>query len=190
MRLFFAVDLPKETRDRLFDAASGLAGEGVTLVKRENIHITLAFVGETQESRVGRVSSVLHGIDSCGFECRMRGAGSFGRGHGVLFARIAEGGSELAAISGRLSEGLARLGIVETRAFKPHVTIARFGEGAGAKVSEFIRDRSDTDFGGFMCEGVTLKRSVLTSDGPVYSDIIVKPLSSALLPGSSRSPLL
>jgi 2'-5' RNA ligase len=54
MRLFIAVDLPEQVKDYISQIAQPLrAIPGIKPVNKENIHITMKFLGEVEESTVG-----------------------------------------------------------------------------------------------------------------------------------------
>src|SRR5712671_243593 len=54
MRLFFALPLPPDAKERLrpiLEATRKAGGDGVTFTKLEQLHFTLAFLGEQPEAR-------------------------------------------------------------------------------------------------------------------------------------------
>jgi 2'-5' RNA ligase len=85
-----------------------------------------------------------------------------------------EGADQLGIISGKLNECLADLGFEpETRKFSPHITIARVKGGRNKeKVKQAILDYQNVEFGEQPVTSIKLKKSVLTPQGPVYSDVV------------------
>ena len=60
MRTFIAIDLPKELKEKIFTYARRLAGGiNIKLVEKENLHLTLLFLGEMAEEEKERVMKVL-----------------------------------------------------------------------------------------------------------------------------------
>lgn len=60
MRTFIAIDLPKELKEKIFTYARRLAGGiNIKLVEKENLHLTLLFLGEMAEEEKERVMRVL-----------------------------------------------------------------------------------------------------------------------------------
>lgn len=78
MRLFIAIQFDDEILDALTDFQNDLKAQGVTgnYMKRENLHITLAFVGE-----YGNPDDVLEAMEQVDFrplDIALDGVGSFG----------------------------------------------------------------------------------------------------------------
>lgn len=145
---------------------------GLKLVKPENIHITMRFLGEIPLSLVDSVSNVLKSVKFSPFNVKISGVGAFPniRRPSVIWTGISDGVSELKDISEQLESGLKKLGFKpEKRAFTPHITIARVKSRRSKnclmmKLLEF----KDLEFGVIRAEFLRLKRSILTPTGPIY----------------------
>lgn len=126
MRLFLALLFPQEIVDRLDDAAARLRAASVrgTFTRRENLHLTLAFLGETD--RAGAVKRAMDRVAAAPFPLELRGMGKFRRDGGDI-CWVGVGESEpLAALSASIWTELAKEGFApETRAFRPHLTLGR-----------------------------------------------------------------
>ena len=62
MRLFFALPVPAEAKERLrpsLDAARKTGGEGVSFTRPEQLHFTLAFLGDQSDHLTGQRLTVL-----------------------------------------------------------------------------------------------------------------------------------
>lgn len=178
VRCFTAVDIgdPGVLR-RLVGVQRSLEGTGgdLKVVERENIHVTMKFLGDVREGRLGEVERVMEGVSFEAFDMTLRGVGVFPhlRRPRVVWAGVTQGAEELKAIFDQLEEGYTSLDFKqERRSFKPHVTIARVrsGRNRGSLVEE-IRRLGDEEFGGFEVRKVALKKSVLTPKGPIYSTL-------------------
>ncbi|PIN83667.1 RNA 2',3'-cyclic phosphodiesterase, partial [Candidatus Micrarchaeota archaeon CG11_big_fil_rev_8_21_14_0_20_47_5] len=77
MMLFFAVELPDEVRERIFEAGRELEGKGISLVKKENLHITLKFIGEKSEHDAREIIKKASEISFESFSVRVVGVGAF-----------------------------------------------------------------------------------------------------------------
>jgi hypothetical protein len=75
MRLFVALDLPWPLRDRLGGLATGIFG--ARWVPRENLHLTLRFIGEVPNWRAEEVDLALHAIRGRSFPLVLAGVGLF-----------------------------------------------------------------------------------------------------------------
>src|SRR5262245_66541684 len=80
MRTFIAIEIPSEIKSALAALQNELrrAGADVSWTKPENIHLTLNFLGEVDESRIGEVEKVC--VDSAReFQPFALGLGGAGR---------------------------------------------------------------------------------------------------------------
>src|SRR6267142_2548397 len=127
MRLFFAIQLTAEAREKLrpaLDAAQRAAGEGVGFTRLEQLHFTLAFLGET-EKLDDAVAAAEELRELPRFEVVIGGRGAFpgiGRPR-VLWLGVTEGSQALTAVADKLAAGLRERGFkLEDRPFKAHLT--------------------------------------------------------------------
>lgn len=123
-RLFTAVELPEDVKDRLGDLEKPLPG--AKWVPTDDLHITLRFLGDV-EGRIEReLCEFLAGIDADAFELRLADLGVFGGNEPrIIWAGVADNPA-LEALA-RANERAARAAGLppENRAYKPHVTLAR-----------------------------------------------------------------
>lgn len=126
LRLFCAMRLPDPALDALVDWQA-LHVRGGRPVPRENLHVTLAFLGSRPASDLAGVARVL------------RGAAASSRPHELRVARYRETRSvgmlvlddpsgEATRLAERVQQGLEELGLYrrERRPWLPHVTVVRF----------------------------------------------------------------
>ena len=122
MRLFVAIRFSEEIRRELLAAADTLRAQTVSgnFSRPENLHLTLAFIGETDET--GKLRRVLDGLDAAPFPLTVGGSGRFGDTWWVGVDRS----PALAKLAGDLRQGLLDAGFaIDTKPFRPHITIAR-----------------------------------------------------------------
>ena len=129
LRLFCALTLPEGTADRLAEWQSGLPPTGLRLVPRENLHITLAFLGSRPAGDVDPVGAELQAVARAAGPIELR-AGRYRetRSVGMVVFDDERGGA--ASVAADLHRRLHRLGVYEPerRPWLPHVTVARFRE--------------------------------------------------------------
>ncbi len=131
MRLFVAVDVAPEIHAAVRELIEELRPlvPSARWVETQGMHITLKFIGETPEQKVGAISNRLAGIQSSSpVEMRFHGVGFFPneRQPRVLWVGI-EATPNLAELADRIEAELEELDIPrEKRAFHPHLTLARF----------------------------------------------------------------
>lgn len=126
MRLFYAILLSEEVLDALTDAQERLRAEtvGGRLSRRENLHLTLSFLGETE--RLDAAKRAGEGLRSKPFSLSLRGAGSFRSGDSELFWAGAELSEPLRALQKELAGRLRAEGFVlDEKPFRPHLTLMR-----------------------------------------------------------------
>ena len=178
MRAFIAVELPPEVKKNI----AGLVGDlkridaPVKWVEPENLHITLKFLGEVEESKIEKlialVSSAVAGTGS--FNVKFEGIGKYPR---VIWVGTGQGAEELCKIASAVEKNLAKAGYQkEEREFKPHITIGRVkdqsqGEKGVDELKEKIRSLKDPKFGAGMVDRILVMQSTLTPNGPIYEKI-------------------
>lgn len=176
VRCFVAVDIDDpDLLDALGRFQSILAGTGGDLkcVERENIHLTLKFLGDVREGLVEELVGLVSSVKFDPFPAELRGAGAFPnlRRPRVIWTGITRGADQLRGLFNRLEPEIVGLGFKpEGRGFSPHITIARVRSGRNRdRLVEEVLSHADDSFGEFEVGNVRLKRSVLTPRGPVYS---------------------
>lgn len=181
-RGFVAVDLLPG--DRLLSLAHdlGTSGADLKLVRMDQLHLTLKFLGDTEEGLtpeiVASIAEACRGIEP--FVVRLQGTGAFPSLSriNVIWVGIL-GGEPLGRIAVSLDASLDALGFPrENRPWSPHATLARAKSGRGLdRVREILETYRDEAFGDQRIDRVRLKKSVLTPTGPVYSTIEEVPLA-------------
>lgn len=175
MRLFIAIEIPESVKDELENVSKELQRGVATLVKREAYHITLQFLGDVDDSNLGLVkesiSNACRGVSP--FEAEIKGLSHFG-GHSprVLFANVAKGSDMVNYIYSNISVELSknRIDFAKEERYTPHVTIARIkSHQVSDEVHRLETEYSAQSFGSFDVTGVSLKGSVLSSNGPSHS---------------------
>jgi RNA 2',3'-cyclic 3'-phosphodiesterase len=180
-RLFIAVVIAPDVRQKLAAAQKALPIAGLNLkwVKPENLHLTLAFLGDTDPERVAPVKALLDEVAGAvtPFAFDVTGLGYFGnrRDPRVVWAGLAGDLVPLKKLQTRLSNELKALGFVlDERDFKPHLTLARIKAviHAGAFLHELERRREEV-FGLSRVDQLVLISSELGPAGPTYTPVHV-----------------
>ena len=128
MRLFLALDFEEAVKDELENACGRLRRMCVSgnFTRRENLHLTLVFLGETAPERLPELRRILEGTDSAAFPVDFSRMGRFPRRGGDIYFAAARKSPELSALYQSLSGRLRRAGYtVEEREYVPHLTLAR-----------------------------------------------------------------
>ncbi len=125
-RLFVAINLPKDIVDKLYEGVVYLKNNSLhsNPSKKENLHLTLAFIGETP--KVKNAVSALKKINPSPFELAIDGFGEFSSKDGsICFAKVKEN-SALSGTAKAVRDVLTAYEFdIDTKPFKPHITLCR-----------------------------------------------------------------
>ena len=178
MRLFIAIQLNDEIKDALEAMQDYMRSRGVkgNYTKRDNLHLTLAFIGEFDDPQ--KVLEAIERAKLRPFDITLSGTGSF---RSLWWAGM-DGGMALRSFAGRLRRELDSAGIpYDRKKFSPHITLIRRPECRGTDTEKDIltalSDISDTkDIGDTKKTGMTVCRaSLMRSDrgehGMIYTEI-------------------
>jgi 2'-5' RNA ligase len=182
IRSFISIDLEdQQILSRITSILSSLQSLGGDLkpVERENIHLTLKFLGNVSASKLSEVKSSLQKLIFSAFTAEIKGAGAFPNlNHmNVIWVGVNEGWSQVEQIYEQVEELLSGLGFQrENRPFSPHITIARVRSGRKRdEVANFLQRLTEESFGTITVDKVRLKQSILSSSGPKYSTLLEIP---------------
>lgn len=177
MRLFVALDVPEATRRALDETIRRFesVSRGARWVRAESVHVTLKFIGHVDETKLPAIKNRLAEAKSTGpIEIAFRNFGFFPneRDPRVFWLGI-DARPNLAALAAKIESSLEPLGIPrEARAFKPHLTLARFKTEEGLpKLREMVASLAPPDFGIMIATQFHLYESVLNSTGAVHTKL-------------------
>ena len=168
-RLFVALDLPGDARDRLAAWRDELLGARpeLRLVPVASLHVTLVFIGHRPEDEIGAIAAAVEesveGLPAAALWAT-RVVPVPKRGPPRLFALdLDDEGDRAGVVQAAVSRALERWYEPEKRPFWPHVTLARVrrGERAG-------RVEAEAPLGELEASEVTLYRSRLSPRGATY----------------------
>lgn len=176
MRLFVAVELNEKVIGNIISIQDRLSSKDYDLkiVEPENLHLTLKFLGEVEDKneQIERlVSGCVKGFPE--FILSFHGIGYFGseRFMKVIWTGVKEGREEYIRLAKKIDSCLSFIR-EEEREPSPHLTIARVK--SVRNVHELAREvlsLRDVKLGESHVKEIKLKQSVLTPQGPIYSDV-------------------
>ncbi|WP_400207099.1 RNA 2',3'-cyclic phosphodiesterase [Candidatus Methanomassiliicoccus intestinalis] len=167
MRAFISINIPCEAPIAKF--CDDLKELGVRTVDRDQLHITLKFLGEIKETDVPQITAVMKNVASefRGFNLHLNEAGVFSRRDGSGIVWLGANDPQPALIAQRLDAQLLKLGMPqETKAFKCHITVARPKYGIKQIEKQLIAQTHD--FGEYAVASFCLMSSILRPSGPTY----------------------
>jgi 2'-5' RNA ligase len=155
---------------------SGLSKDIIKWTSPDNIHITLAFLGDTEEKMIKAISSMLK--EKCNgtgrFELILNGSGIFRNlsDPRIIWTGI-EPSEKLMHLNEIIMNGLKELNIkLEERPFNPHLTIGRIKHlNDKQTLKALIEQYQNSEIQIIPVTEVILYESILLQSGPVYKPI-------------------
>ena len=175
MRLFVALDLTAEVRERIAEFLNKLrAGyPNARWVRPENLHVTLKFIGEVSETRVAEFTAALSEIHLSTFvQLEFRGTGFFpnDKRPRVFWIGI-HASANVAELANEIDERFAAFGVEsDAREFRPHLTLARIDDARDLDaLRASIEKYGGAEFGSVRTNRLHLYQSQTAPDGARYT---------------------
>ncbi|MHB9881231.1 RNA 2',3'-cyclic phosphodiesterase [Pacificimonas sp. ICDLI1SI03] len=171
-RLFVGIDPPFDVKEALMDVMGGVIG--ARWQDEEQLHMTLRFLGERSAAQADDIAHTLSHVLTRPATITIDGVGLFdrrGRPH-QLYARISPP-DDAKRLHRKVDRALQLIGVEpDTRAYLPHITLARFSHGAGP-LDDFMIRHGDLRLPAFEAYEFCLYESHLTNEGAHY-DIVAR----------------
>lgn len=167
-RVFAALALPEDLRRSVASLAAGI--EGARWTAPENLHVTLRFVGEVPEDRIGDLVGALGGVRAPALRVALRGTGYFGAGRRIRSVWVGvERTAEIVALRDRVERAVVGCGHGPGGGrFTPHVTVGRLRRPPRDHVRAWLESTAAFSAPPFECGGFALYESRLGRSGPAY----------------------
>ncbi len=174
-RTFIAIGISDAVRQKIADVQAELKRENarISWTKPENIHVTLKFLGDVEESKIDSIAGVIQKVTENiqSFTVKVKTLGAFPnlRRARVLWMGLENVSAELTQIAEGIETGLSQLGFPkEERKFSPHLTIGRV---KSALSNRFVEKFQSYAFEGgeFKVEEIILMKSDLHPAGAIYT---------------------
>lgn len=174
MRTFVAVEI---TSNEIINSISKFQSEiniKAKPVESQNLHFTLQFLGEIPQEIIEKVMISLNSVKFSRFTVNFKSVGVF---PSLKFPRVVwigtdeNGGNSLMKLAKQVENVLTPLGFSVDKPFKPHITVFRIKN----KIEDISRELDkfkSVNFGIQEIAVFKLKQSILSSRGPVYSDLM------------------
>jgi 2'-5' RNA ligase len=171
-RLFIALPVPDAIAEVLTTLQSGVPD--ARWVPAENFHVTLCFAGAVHGAVMRDLEEELSDIAGPPFPVVVAGVEQFSSGKQpkALVALVARS-NRLDWLHQKVSTVARNCGLsIERRKFRPHVTLARFSQGAetGHHIAQFMASHSTFQAGPWIADHFALYSSRLRPDGAVYRE--------------------
>lgn len=174
MRTFIALDIPASFQADLVRLSRQLsmAVEG-RFMKRDTYHLTLAFLGETDEAAIREIMPILDALAKGrgSIQLHPEGLGKFGRASDATLVLMLQQNDPLMGLAQDLRDQLDACGVAfDGKKFKPHITLARRARIPKGALPHLVFPLPA------QATSLTLYKSTLSPDGATY-----KPLCTAEL---------
>ncbi len=181
MRTFIALDLTnQQLRRTILSIQTSMVRTDASpkIIELEKIHFTLKFLGEVDQALLSEIRSRLRKLKTTVFSVSFVGLGAFPSSDRISVIWIGvdeESGRKMKSLAHEIGESLNDLPLKKDgRPFAPHLTIARVKSGMGVgDLRDIIEAESSQHFGEETFAQLKLKKSDLTSRGPIYTDLEV-----------------
>lgn len=193
MRLFVAVELSEDAKQAIVAAQKRLGrtidtGPGLRWSRPDQMHVTLAFIGEVDASRASSiVDAGAPPIAMRPFDVAFAGLGVFPpRGAPrVLWLGASAGAEHLVRLQRIVADRLLSAAVeLDDRPFHPHVTLGRWKQSRPSDAGRVLQAGRKDMTAGTTVADVTLFQSRTSPDGAVYT-----PLCKTALAGPLEQPL-
>ena len=188
IRTFIALELKdKETLEKIQSFGNRLKSiqSRLKLVEPQNLHMTVKFLGNIEESLAPKIYNILKNeineklFQNKTYEFKLKGTGQF-RKYSVLWIKLIGNIQFLQDVKDNVESLLNQNLKIERdkrQKFTPHLTIGRlkpnkinYKNFEGLK--KLINNNKNLEFGSFNINEIKFKQSVLTPNGPIYSDLV------------------
>ena len=187
MRLFIALALPDDLRDRLAGLQRGV--KEARWVRPENLHLTLRFLGELDGHQAHDVDAALTSLGGEAFSMRLAGLDCFGEGRKLRALWVGvEDPEPVKRLQAKAERAVQEAGILPNgRKFTPHVTLARFKNAPSPDLSSYLQSHNLFRSEPFAVTEFVLFSSFLSREGSIYRPEARYPLRWAEQ-GAASSP--
>ena len=141
-RLFTALEIPAPLAFSLSLLRGGLPG--ARWIDPENYHITLRFIGDTDQRTAAEVGAALERVDRPSFDLSLAGLDAFGGNKPHSIVACVRASPALRELQSEHERIIQRIGLEpERRKFRPHVTLARIKGAGEANAATYLALRGD-----------------------------------------------
>ncbi len=193
MRTFLALEISPAIRQSIASLLESLAQQvpnrTVRWVRPENVHLTLAFLGDFPAENVPHVQEAVQRATSetPPLPLSVGGLGAFPRPQAprVIWIGVQEPTGGLSALEAQLEESLRQLGWEPpAEPFRPHLTLGRVRRGSPRsdveQLAALLQSAPSGDLGSMVASEVVVFRSDLTPAGAVYTRLAAVPFQASL----------
>ena len=174
MRVFVSIEISNDEVINSIKNFQKLIKIDAKPTELKNLHFTLQFLGEVSEQIIDKIIQSLNTIKFSKFDISLKGIGVFPKLKSPKIIWIGtdeKSGKIMIELSKKVEKALEPLGFSPDKPFKPHITVFRIKKKIG-DITEEMENHKNVNFGMQEITSIKLKKSELTLNGPVYSDLM------------------
>lgn len=168
-RLFIAIPIPDEIKNKIIDSIK--LPDNFRITGFQNLHITLLFLGETEESKIIEITKILNKsikyYKSFNLEISKYDQFPASGYPKIIFLTGENGKNELFNIANDIRSEFKKIGFYDNKSFKYHITVARQKY---KNDEQFFLPELNNSLE-FKIDKIILYKSDLRPNGPVYTPI-------------------
>ncbi len=166
VRAFIAVDIPEEIKDRIKDITKKWDRGKLKIVRPENLHITLKFLGEISKDEIWEIYRRISECKYPPFKIKIGKLNGFPTPRNARVIFLSTESPELNEIGNCIRSKTREWG--DNKPFKGHITLARVRSG------KFDTNRPAVNISyEWIVKQIKIKSSKLTPKGPIYRDELI-----------------
>ncbi|ABR56565.1 2'-5' RNA ligase [Methanococcus aeolicus Nankai-3] len=168
MRCFLAIELTDKLKEKIGELQNNFKINGIKSVEKENLHITVKFLGDIDDDKLEKIKLVDLSINPV--NTPIKEVGVFPNENYIKIIWV--GAPKLTNTLKEIDEKISELGFKKERSYIPHITIGRV---------KFIKDKNhlkekiekykNIKFDNLEVKNIVLIGSQLTEKGPIYTTI-------------------
>ncbi len=165
-RVFLAINIPESLKEKIFETFSKKIPKKLKIVKKENLHLTLKFLGEKNHEEITQILGQLSFLNQKKIKISFKKIGNFKTN--VLWLGVEKGKTDLKKLNEKINILLKN----KNERFSGHLTLARNKFFNGKKFYLLVDELNKIEFNeSFSAEKIDLMESKLKNSGPGYSVI-------------------
>ena len=179
IRTFIAIEIPGKIQEKIGELHNRLKGSGSTIswTKPANIHLTLKFLGDTDNEIIDEIAAELQQAVQTitDFKINVKGTGAFPnfKRPRVIWIGAKSDGDQLQRLAEQVETCMENFGFEkENRRFSAHLTLGRVKDIKGIEpVMEKLKSYEEFEVGSFAVKEFYLIKSELNPAGSIYTTL-------------------
>lgn len=179
VRSFLAIELAEDLIPKILDVQKEFkkTNTNIKYVSSQNMHFTLKFFGNIDLDMIEDIGRAVERTikNYSSFDLNIKNCGCFPNKNVIKVLWLGlEDGSPIKDLQKDLDNEFKKLGFKKERNFISHLTIGRVNSPKNKKeIRETIEKLENIEIGQMKVSRISLKKSTLTPQGPIYEDIKV-----------------